>query len=452
MRKVITYGTFDLFHEGHRRILERAKALGDHLIVGVSTDQYHILHGKMNVVDSLMQRIDNVRRSGFADEIIVSDYDEQKIEDIQKYNVDVFVKGSDSRGKFDHLKEFCEVVYLERTKDISSTEIRSKRNGVVQLGIVGTGGIAERTMQELQHVGGVAAMAVYNPRLSGAVDFAKRFEIDIATDDFERFLAGVDAVYVASPHGTHYEYSRRALTAGKHVLCEKPMTLRESENRELFELSRKSGTVLMEAIKTAYAPGFQNLLAIAKGGRIGVIRDVEVSFTKLVPPAPDARAYDPVVGGSFTELASYSLLPIMKLLGTGYMEVRFEFFSGQNDVDIYTKAYFRYPRAVATAKTGIGVKSEGQLLVSGTKGYILAKSPWWQAKGFEVCYENPENNESYTSPFFGYGMRMEIADFVRNIREPSMRNYKLSREDSIATANVIERFLKERDSSRPRTP
>jgi predicted dehydrogenase len=232
--------------------------------------------------------------------------------------------------------------------------------------------------------------------------------------------------------------------AGKHVLCEKPMALRESETRELFELSRQKGIILMEAIKTAYEPGFLKLLAIAKGGRIGAIRDVEASYTKLVPPAPGAREYDPTVGGSFTELASYSLLPIIKLLGTDYKEIRFEFFKGKNDVDIYAKAHFSYNGAVATAKTGIGVKSEGQLLISGTNGYILVKPPWWLVKGFEVCYENPENNINFTEPFPGNGMRIVIADFIRNINEPAMLNFKLSQDDSIAMASLIERFLKER--------
>jgi glycerol-3-phosphate cytidylyltransferase len=446
MKNVITYGTFDLFHEGHRRLLERAKALGSRLVVGVTTEQYDINRGKMNVVDSLMRRIDNVRSSGFADEIIVEDHEGQKIEDIQKYGIDIFAIGSDWRGKFDYLKEYCQVEYLERTKDVSSTGLRAERHEIVRLGVAGTGRIARRTMSELKFVSGVAAAAAYNPRASGAKAFADAQEIGQSFDSYDDFLKAVDAVYIASPHGTHYEYARRAIMAGRHVLCEKPMVLRESEARELFELSGQTGTVLMEAIKTAYAPGFLSLMAIAKGGRIGAIRDVEASFTKLVPDREGAREYDPAVGGSFTELASYSLLPIIKILGADYRDLRFEMILSKNAVDVYAKAYLRYDGALAGAKTGIGVKSEGQLLVSGTKGYILAKSPWWLIKGFEVCYENPERNENFSAPFPGYGMRFEIADFIRNINEPSMRNYKLPREDSIAIAGIMEKFLKTKNS------
>ena len=99
--RVITYGTFDLFHEGHRSILERAKALGDYLIVGVTSDSFDQARGKLNVVDTLATRMANVERSGYANRIIVEEQSGQKILDILKYRVDIFVVGSDWQGTFD---------------------------------------------------------------------------------------------------------------------------------------------------------------------------------------------------------------------------------------------------------------------------------------------------------------------------------------------------------------
>lgn len=444
MRKVITYGTFDLLHDGHKRLLERAKVLGDYLIVGVTTEQYDLQRGKLNVVDSLMKRIDNVRSLGIADEVIIEEQEGQKIADIQKYGINVFTVGSDWKGKFDYLKEYCEVVYLERTKHVSSTELRLMRHNIVKLGIVGTGRIASRTMDELKFVSGVNATAAYNPNKSSVEKFTQTFELDSFSETYEHFLEHVDAVYIATPHDSHYEYTKRALLAGKHVLCEKPFVLKKSEAEELFELAFVNKLVLMEAIKTAYAPGFLNMIAIAKSGKIGKIRDIEGAFTKLVPTGPKAREYDALVGGSFTELGSYPILPIVKLLGSDYRQVTFEKFEDENGVDIYAKAHFRFDDAIATVKTGIGVKSEGQLLISGTLGYILVKSPWWLTKEFEVCYEDSADNESFSAPFPGYGMRFEVADFIRNINQSDMRNYKLSRGDSIAMAGVMEKFLLER--------
>jgi len=447
LKKVITYGTFDLFHDGHRRLLERARELGDYLIVGVTTEQYDMQRGKLNVVDSLMKRIDNVRKFGIADEVIIEEQEGQKIADIQKYGVEIFTVGSDWRGKFDYLKEYCEVIYLDRTNRISSSKLRLMQHNVVRLGIVGSGRIAGRTLEEVKFVSGVNATAVYNPHKTSADKFAQTFELDSYYDNYEQFLENIDAVYIATPHDTHYNYTKQALLAGKHVLCEKPFVLKKAEAVELFDLASNQKLVLMEAIKTAYAPGFLNLINIVKSGKIGKVHDIEGAFTKLVIPGENVREYEKKVGGSFTELASYPLLPIIKLLGQNYNELYFDSFNNVDGIDIYAKAYFKYDDILATAKTGIGVKSEGQLLISGTKGYVLVKSPWWLIKQFEVCYENINENESFSAPFPGFGMRFEVADFIKNINESEKRYYKLSSGDSIAMAGIMEKFLQQRDKT-----
>ena len=155
MKKVITYGSFDLFHEGHYQLLKRARELGDYLIVGVTTEHYDEYRGKLNVMDSLMERIDNVKKTGFADEIIIEDHIGQKLEDVQKYQVDVFTVGSDWTGTFDWLKDYCEVVYLERTKNVSSTMLRAKKYKILNLGVIGTGRIARRFYPETKYVSGI---------------------------------------------------------------------------------------------------------------------------------------------------------------------------------------------------------------------------------------------------------------------------------------------------------
>ena len=135
MVKVITYGTYDLLHYGHIRLLERAKALGDYLIVGVTADDFDKTRGKINVQQSLMERVKAVKATGIADEVIIEEYEGQKIDDIRSYGVDIFTVGSDWEGKFDYLSEYCKVVYLPRTEGISSSELRQTRRSV-SLGLV----------------------------------------------------------------------------------------------------------------------------------------------------------------------------------------------------------------------------------------------------------------------------------------------------------------------------
>ena len=224
MTRVITYGTFDLFHEGHYRLLKRAKALGDYLIVGVTTEAYDKTRGKLNVVDSLMTRIENVKKTGFADEVIIEEAAGQKFNDVKKFHIDIFTVGSDWIGKFDYLSDYCKVVYLERTKNISSTMLREKNSHIQRIGIIGTGRIAERFIPESKLVSGVSIQGVYNPHKESAARFAERWEIN-AYEDLEEFYDSIDIVYIASPHETHYRYIKSALEHGKHVLCEKPMVL-----------------------------------------------------------------------------------------------------------------------------------------------------------------------------------------------------------------------------------
>ncbi len=443
MKKIITYGTFDLFHEGHLRLLKRAKALGDYLIVGVTTEYYDESRGKLNIVDPLLKRIENVKSCGFVDEVIIEDHEGQKLEDILKYKIDIFTLGSDWTGHYDFLRDYCEVVYLKRTKNISSTNLRGEKFKILRLGIIGTGRIAMRIVPESKYVSGINAEYVYNPNLDSAKKFADSNSLEYC-ETLEELYSKTDAVYVASPHDSHYYYIKTALNTGKHVICEKPMVLKSAQASELYALAKDKGLVLLEGVKTVYAPGFQQLLGMVRSGAIGSVRDVEACFTKLVDPSL-RELTDLSYGGSFTELGSYVLLPIFKIFGCDYESLNFEYFGAENGLDIYTKAYFKFKHGLATAKTGLGVKSDGQLLISGTKGYILAKSPWWLMQEFEVCFEDSTQNKKYYTKFMGSGLRYEIAEFVSRINGYEHKINRLTEDESIAMAEVLEKFLAKRE-------
>lgn len=443
MKKVITYGTFDLFHQGHYNLLKRAKELGDYLIVGVTTEHFDEARGKVNVVDPIIDRIENVKKTGFADMIIVEDHEGQKIEDIQKYGADIFTVGSDWVGTFDYLNSFCKVVYLERTPNISSTFLRENQFKIVRIGIVGTGRIAPRFVSESKYVSGLTIECAYNPVEESAKKFERRHKIKCYSESYSEFLNCVDAVYIASPNETHYNYAKLAVEAGKHVLSEKPLSFTKLESEELYREAKERGVVLMEAVKAAYCPGFQQLINAAKSGKIGEIVDVEASFTRLADPNSRERS-DGLYGGAFLEFGPSVLLPVIKLMGKDYTDVSFDSIYDDNGVDLYTKVNIRYPKGFAAVKTGVGVKTEGQLVVSGTKGYIIAQSPWWLMRQFDIRYEDASKIEHYEPRFQGDGLRYEISDFVSKINGTDKKDYKLTAGESVLMSEFVEMFMEKR--------
>lgn len=440
MKKVITYGTYDLLHEGHINLLRRAKELGDYLIVGVTSDSFDRGRGKLNVRNNVLERVAAVKATGYADEIVIEDYMGQKIDDIQKYDVDIFAIGSDWVGKFDYLNEYCKVVYLPRTEGISSTMLRAESQEVFRVGVVGSGRIARRFIPESEVVNGIEVTSVYNPDGAEAVAFAERFGLKPYSGSYSDFLDSVDAVYVASPHLTHYEYTKQALEAGRHVLCEIPFVLSAGQARELYDYAEAHDLVLLEASKTAYCPAFNHLVTLVKSGLIGDVVDVKASLSKIVDGK--TRELDAAqAGGAMNEHAALNLMAIVRLLGRDWSHVDF-FSKMENGVDIYTRANIIYPHSTSSVTMGIGVKTEGNLVVSGTKGYVYVQAPWWLTDFFEIKYEDQSRNKKYFYSYDGDGLRYEIQEFISMIVNHRRSCYKLRRRDSVAIAELIEKYNK----------
>ena len=438
MKKVITYGTYDLFHRGHYNLLKRAKDLGDYLIVGVTTDNFDLERGKMNTCNNVMERIEAVKATGLADQIVIEEYRGQKIDDIQKYGVDIFAIGSDWEGYFDYLKEFCEVVYLPRTQGISSTQLRQERP-IVQVGIIGTGSIANRFVPEAENVNSAQITAAYNPNGSENKEFCAKFNIAVAAQTLDELYKECNAVYIASPHYTHYEYAKSALMAGKHVLCETPFVFSKFQAEELYQIAEEKNLVLMVALKTAYTPAFGHLFSLLKSRVIGDLVEVNASVTTLTDESSeklDSKRF----GGSMSENACFPLLPIFKFLGMDFRNINF-YSKMKNEVDMFTKAIFRYDHAVASFQVGLGVKTEGSMTIAGTKGYVYVPAPWWKTDYFEVRYEDQNQNKKYFYPFVGEGLRYEIKDFIASILANGSHYSKVSKAENIRMAEVQELYI-----------
>lgn len=439
MKKVITYGTYDLFHQGHYNLLKRAKDLGDYLIVGVTTDNFDLERGKMNTCNNVMERIEAVKATGLADQIVIEEYRGQKIDDIQKYGIDIFAIGSDWEGYFDYLNEFCKVVYLPRTEGISSTQLRQERP-TVNIGIIGTGSIASRFVPESDNVNSAIITAAYNPNLEDNAAFCKQFKVPIAVHNLVELYDNCNAVYIASPHYTHYEYAKSALMAGKHVLCETPFVFSKDQAEELYQIAEEKNLVLMVALKTAYTPAFGHLFSLLKSRVIGDIVEVNASVTTLTDEKSE-KLDSSRIGGSMSENACFPLLPIFKFLGTDFRNINF-YSKMKNNVDMFTKAVFRYDHAVASFQVGLGVKTEGSMTIAGTKGYVYVPAPWWKTDYFEVRYEDQNQNKKYFYPFVGEGLRYEIKDFVASVLSNGPHFSKVSKKENMKMAEVQELYIK----------
>ncbi len=442
--RVITYGTYDLLHQGHINLLKRAKELGNYLIVGVTNDNFDRERGKLNVRNNVLERIEAVKATGLADEIIIEDYVGQKIDDIQKYEVDIFAIGSDWEGKFDYLNEYCKVIYLPRTEGISSTMLRNEKQQSVKIGIVGAGRIGKRFVSEAKYVSGLEIKTIYDSNYHETASFVIENNLFNLSQNFNELLSQIDAVYIATPHLSHYEYIKRSLYARKHVLCETPMVLNGREAREMYQLAKEKKLILMEANKTAHCPAFNHLMVMIKSGVIGEIVDVEASLSKLLSDKTLREFDKEQAGGSMYELGSYPLLPIIKLFGTNYQNLNL-YSRMDKGIDIYTKGVLRYPTAICSFKLGLGVKTEGNLIISGTKGYAYVPAPWWKTDYFELRYEDQNENKKFFYKWDGHGLRYEIQEFISCIYNHRSNSIRLRPDESIAMADIMQQFTERKN-------
>ena len=439
MKKVITYGTYDLLHYGHIALLERAKALGDYLIVGVTSDAFDKNRGKLNVQQSVVERIEAVKKTGLADEIIIEEYEGQKISDIKKYNVDIFAIGSDWQGKFDYLNEYCQVVYLKRTEGVSSTALRETQNPIVKMGLVGLANPTERIIQESLYVSGMEITAAYNSHVAEASAICEKYNIELYSD-LENMLQNVDAVYINSLLPEHVTLIEKALNNECHVLCESPIFMNKSDADRLFDLAEKKQKILFEAIKTIFFPAFEHLMLIVNSGTIGSIRDIEVSCSHIPEDLNEIK--NEKYKGSMYDWGSIALIPIIKILGTEY-EYCTMFDYEKAGFNYFVRGLLKYKNATAVFKVGKGIKTEGQMIITGTKGYIYVPAPWWKTDYFEIRYEDLRSTKKYFYRYEGEGVRYELLEFIKMINQNRRESYLYSQKEIKSIVGIIEQFEKE---------
>jgi predicted dehydrogenase len=261
------------------------------------------------------------------------------------------------------------------------------------------------------------------------------------TENYDELLEKVDAVYIVSKPEKHYIDTKKALLAGKHVLCESPIALKEADCEELYSIAEEHGLVLMDAIKTAYSTAYERLVLLAKSGKIGKVVSVDAVCTSLRDGISIAGTDLTQKWNSMCGWAPAALLPVFQILGTEYRKkvITTKFLDEAANMDAFTKIDFTYDDAVASIKVAKAAKSEGELIVTGTKGYIYVPAPWWKTDYFEVRYENPEDNQRFFYQLDGEGIRYEIVAFAKSVEVKKPMNY-VEKGVSKSIAKIIESF------------
>lgn len=429
MKKVITYGTFDLFHQGHYNILKRAKQYGDYLIVGVTSESYDIERGKLSVHDSLTKRIENVMNTGFVDEVIIEEYLGQKIRDITKYNIDTFVIGDDWKGKFDHLRKYCNVVYLERTKNISSTLLREQDSNIYKIGIIAEKDGNFDFVDEVKYVSGLHIQKVLVDNEVFGKDFCEAYSVSEYFTNFDLFINDIDIVIITSDLEKRYTYVKKCLEQKKHVIVKPPVTLDVHKLEELIKLAKQNKVALIEDIRTVYLRAFTQLLWMAKGDILGNIISIKCSISD-----------DNLEKETGTlDMLILSCAMMVKLIGTKYESITKKMVSSEKSN--YINVLFLTSDSVGHVEIGEKIELENEMVIVGEKATIVVRDNWWNTGYFEVKSYGDKFVKRYSYNFEGNGFRYILQELLIMLRDNRYECTRLFEDESLCIIDSLNKIL-----------
>jgi predicted dehydrogenase len=267
-----------------------------------------------------------------------------------------------------------------------------KTSSPVRWAVVGSGGIARRTVADLRLCTQAQVVAICSRSRDRAEAFAREHDLPLAFADFTQLCASdqIDAVYIGTPHSTHFALASQALRAGKHVLCEKPLTLSAEEARTLGRLAETHGVFLMEAMWMKFSPAMRRAVELVESGRLGELRLVQAGLGYPVPMDGPARFWDPELGGgALYDMGVYTITLAQMFLGP-VMQVSATGTTRPDGVDLEEVITLRHAGgALAQLSTSITSLIPPRGWLSGSRGCIDFQEPLFSPSGFKLMTGQP---------------------------------------------------------------
>ncbi|XZG70633.1 Gfo/Idh/MocA family protein [Chitinibacteraceae bacterium HSL-7] len=305
----------------------------------------------------------------------------------------------------------------------------------VRFGIIGTGSIAGRFAAGLAHVPAAQAVAVYNRTSAKAQAFAAQHGIASVCDSLDAlFAAGIDAVYIATPHPSHAPLSMAALEAGLAVLCEKPAAVTLAELDAVLATARRCGRLYMEAMKPPFFPLFEAVSRHIAAGDIGEVRFVRAGFAN--PGVPDGHAVlDPAqAGGGLLDIGIYAAFLAAHWLGpAGRVDVSGRL--GASGVDTFAAIQTTHAGGMAQLYCGLDVSGAGDALIAGSRGHVVLHEKWWNP--VRATLVTPQGREELALPAEGSGLNFETAHFCALLQAGQLESPVLSHATTRAALEMI---------------
>jgi len=317
----------------------------------------------------------------------------------------------------------------------------------LQWGIVGLGGIAHDFVKDLLLIEETSIGAVASRTLEKAKGFAQKYKVPKAYGSYTELFkdADVDIVYIATPHDSHSVLSIEAMNAGKHVLCEKPLAINESQVKNIIAAARRNNVFMMEAFWSRFNPAIRKTLELVQKGEIGAVNYINSDFSFAINPSPDNRTLNmDLAGGSLMDMGVYPCFLSYLILGEPEQILATGRFH-QTGADLQAAAIFKYENAIANMMSGFISQSDMVAKIYGTKGRIYLPFIWHEAQGLTIVRGNGEEaiSEKIDMPTFGKGFTYEIRECLFCIQNRQLESTLWSHQNSLDLVKITDEIRRQ---------